>query len=83
LNDKLKSKIIIRHALCWGAAFITPPIVMVVLDGIDMHTPTRIALFSTFVLMGIFPISHAFLATGLNSMTKSESVEDQSSENPA
>ncbi len=58
-------KAIVQHALCWGAAFLAPPIVMVILDLLDRHTPATVAVFSSMVLMIIFGLSHALLSKNL------------------
>lgn len=70
-KDQFK-KIMLRHSLCWGWAFVTPPIVMVILDMLDRHTPTSVALFSAMMLMMPFIFSNAFLTKELMPLVESE-----------
>ena len=65
-------KIMLRHSLCWGWAFMTPPIVMVILDLFDRHTPTSVAIYSTIALMMPFIFSNAFLSKELTPLVESE-----------
>ena len=68
VNDVDKAKFkqtMLRNSLLWGWAFLTPPVVMVVLDIFDKHTPNNIALFSTFMLMIPFLFANKLVATAL------------------
>jgi hypothetical protein len=62
-------RIIVRHSLCWAMAILTPPIVMVVLDLMDKHTPTSVAMASSMLLMMPFVFSNAVLSKGLAELT--------------
>lgn len=75
MNKTKFNQTMLRHSLLWGWAFLTPPIVMVVLDLFDRHTPTSVALVSTFALMIPF-----IVATKLISSTLSPLVTDGETE---
>jgi hypothetical protein len=67
-------KIIVRNSLYWGWAMITPPVVMVVLDLMEKHTPTSVAITSSMFLMIPFIFSNASLSQGLAKLTGDEVV---------
>ena len=73
MNTKQQvGKLMLRHSLCWGWALITPPVVMVVLDAIDKHTPTSVALGSSMLLMVPFIFSNAFLSKSISQLVQHE-----------
>ncbi|QDT13819.1 hypothetical protein [Planctomycetes bacterium K23_9] len=75
MNKKTFNQIILKHSLLWGWAFITPPVVMVVLDGFDKHTPNNIALFSTFMLMIPFLFSTKLITSALSPLVTNDEAE--------
>ncbi|MCA9179726.1 MAG: hypothetical protein KDB14_34960 [Planctomycetales bacterium] len=66
-NSQFSERMLRQHALCWGAAILAPPIVLVALDLFDRHTPTLLAVFSSIILMLLFGLSHGLLRKGLSS----------------
>ena len=72
MNKAKFNQIILRNCLLWGWAFLTPPVVMVVLDGFDKHTPNNIALFSTFMLMIPFMFANKLVSTALTPFVTDE-----------
>ena len=82
MNEELKKKIIIRNAFLWGGAFITPPFVMVIVDATTRETPNQnaIAIFSTFVLMGLFVLSNAMLNSALQTESGDQSGDGQAAD---
>ena len=73
MNDQLKKKIVVRNALCWGAALMLPSVVMVILDLFDKHTPTSVAIFSGIFMMPLFVLSNVMLNKGLQEIANNES----------
>ena len=63
-----------QNAFCWAGVIVAPPIVMVVLDLFDRHTPTSVATCSSMVLILLFGISHGLLGKNLNSANESETA---------
>ena len=81
MNEALKAKIIKRNAFLWGGAFITPPLIMVIVDATTRETPSQnmIAIFSTMVLMILFVLNHAMLSSALQSVPGSGGESDETS----
>lgn len=84
MNDEQKKKIILKNSLLWGAALMTPPIVMVIVDATTRETPSQnaIAIGSTFALMALFIFSNAMLSGVLNSIPKNVGDSGESNESP-
>ncbi|MGB7347490.1 MAG: hypothetical protein WBD20_24930 [Pirellulaceae bacterium] len=75
MNKNQFNQFVLRHSLLWGWAFITPPVVMVVLDGFDKHTPTSVALVSTFMLMIPFLFSTKLVANTIGPLVTEDEAE--------
>ena len=62
MNKELLKRILIRNALYWMMAIISPMVVMILLDRLQLDTPARVALISGLSLIVPFLLSNLFLS---------------------
>lgn len=66
MNKEIARRIVITTALFWCAAIVLPVTVMIVLDLFDLHTPSRIGLWSSLSIVVPFQCANRYLARELN-----------------